>query len=476
LQQPDRITGYLETVRRQIRWKRAHPFVLEEIHNHIIDQKEAFLKEGLDEEEAINSAINEMGDPVTVGEQLDRIHRPRPDWTLLALTASMLLLGIAIQYFLGPGIQKGAEAFNRQVMWAGVSVIVMAAAYFIDFTIVGKYPIFIFAALCMTTMVSYLFGGRINGRSVNTVYLLLMFPATYAGFVYGMRNKGYLGLVLCGVAFIIPAMLSIVSPSLTMLFLLCVSCLVVLTAAVIKGWFNVTKLYAMLIIYIPTAVVLSVPYFLIKGAGYLSKRMQIAFNLSLDPEGAGYIGALIRKLLSHSRFVGNGQPLDGYKGYGISQVLPGANTDFLMTYLVYTLGWVAIVGIIAVFALFIIRTAMLCSRQKSVLGYLLSLSIILTFAVQCVVYIASNLGFLLFSPLSMPLLSYGGRAMVINMGLIGLLLSVFRTGDYVKDKAIASANNSGWFIQYDNGRIIIDFKRGFQFKKSCIDLKSRLIE
>jgi hypothetical protein len=218
LQQPDRITGYLETVRRQIRWKRTHPFVLEEIHNHIIDQKEAFLKEGLDEEEAVKSAINEMGDPVTVGEQLDRIHRPRPDWTLLALTASMLFLGLAIQYFLSPGIQNGAEAFNRQVMWAGVSVIVMAAAYLIDFTIVGKFPVFIFATLCIVTMVSYMFGGRINGRSVNTVYLLLMFPAAYAGFVYGMRNKGYLGLVLCGAAFIIPAMLSILSPSLTMLF------------------------------------------------------------------------------------------------------------------------------------------------------------------------------------------------------------------------------------------------------------------
>jgi hypothetical protein len=53
LQQPDRVKSYLGTVRRQIRWKRAHPFVLEEIKNHIIDQRDAFLREGLDEETAV---------------------------------------------------------------------------------------------------------------------------------------------------------------------------------------------------------------------------------------------------------------------------------------------------------------------------------------------------------------------------------------------------------------------------------------
>ncbi|MDD3299120.1 MAG: FtsW/RodA/SpoVE family cell cycle protein, partial [Firmicutes bacterium] len=297
-------------------------------------------------------------------------------------------------------------------------------------------------------------------RSINTVYILLMFPASFAGLVYGMRNKGYLGLMLCGAAFVVPASLAVVTPSMTVLFLLCISCLAILTIAILKGWFNVRKLYAMLIIYIPAAIVLSVPYFLIKGEGYLSKRMQIVFNPSLEPEGAGYIGTLIRKLISNSRFIGAGSPLDGYQGYGISQVLPGANTDFLLTHLIYGFGWIALVGIIAMFAFFIIRTAVLCRKQKSVLGYLLSLSIILTFAVQCAVYIASNLGFLVLSPLSLPLISYGGRALVINMGLIGLLLSVFRTGDYVKDKALAATVRHGRFIRYDSGRIIINLKPG----------------
>ena len=73
-------------------------------------------------------------------------------------------------------------------------------------------------------------------------------------------------------------------------------------------------------------------------------------------------------------------------------------------------------------------------------------------------YVASNLGFLLLSPLSLPIISYGGRALVTNMCLIGFLLSVFRTGDLVKDKAEVAAAKSSFFIQFDNGQIIINLK------------------
>ncbi|MDR3586116.1 MAG: AAA family ATPase [Desulfosporosinus sp.] len=45
--QQSKITEYLEAVSRQIRWKRAQAPVLEEIRNHIADQKQAFIWESL---------------------------------------------------------------------------------------------------------------------------------------------------------------------------------------------------------------------------------------------------------------------------------------------------------------------------------------------------------------------------------------------------------------------------------------------
>ncbi|MDR3602367.1 MAG: hypothetical protein P4L49_18090 [Desulfosporosinus sp.] len=51
MEQPRKITEYLEAVRQQIRWKKAQSPVLEEIKNQIIDQKNAFVIDGLNEEE-----------------------------------------------------------------------------------------------------------------------------------------------------------------------------------------------------------------------------------------------------------------------------------------------------------------------------------------------------------------------------------------------------------------------------------------
>lgn len=455
MQQPRKITEYLEAVRQQIRWKRAQSPVLEEINNHITDQKNAFVSEGLNEEAATDKAITEMGDPIIVGEQLDRAHRPRPDWPLLVMTATMLLLGLAIQFFVGPNIPLGAWMFERQIVWAGISILVMFAAYFLDFTIIGKYPKVVFFALCAITLAFYLFTG--GGRGTSTIYLLLLFPTAFAGFVYMMRNEGYGGLILCVLAFIIPVSRTI--GNVTVFFLLWISCLIILTTAVKKGWFNVGKLFATLILAIQTAAVLSIPFFTtIVGKEYIWNKMRVMLNPSVDPLGYGYISAVIQRLLSHSQFIGQGSPIRGYGEYSALKLLPAANTDFLLTYLIYRFGWIVLIGIIAIFSVFIMRAIILCKKQKSVLGFLVSLAIISTFSAQFILYITSNLGFWHLDPLSLPLISYGGRALVTNMFLIGFLLSVFRTGDLVRDKAGVAVAKSSHFIQYNNGQIIIDLK------------------
>ncbi|MDR3585683.1 MAG: permease prefix domain 1-containing protein [Desulfosporosinus sp.] len=360
MQQPNKINEYLETVRQQIRWKRAQSPVIEEINNHITDQKNAFVSDGLDEEGATDKAIAEMGDPIVVGEQLDRAHRPRPDWPLLVMTTTMLLFGLAIKFWI-------YGSFPQQIIWSGIAILVMFVAYFLDFTIIGKYPRILFFALCAITLASCLFTEEIQLAS--TIYLLLLFPIAFAGFVYKMRNEGYGGLILCGAAFIISTYLAVLDPivpSLTVPFLICTSCLIILTAAVEKGWFNVRKLFAILIMYISAAVVLSTSFIMTMGEGEVLKKMQehylsylfTAFGrnsnrgreilnslLDLDPTGVEYIRTTIQQFLSHSKFIGEGLPISDYGGYPAAQLL-GANPDFLLTYMIYRFGWIVLIGII----------------------------------------------------------------------------------------------------------------------------------
>ena len=94
---PETTRAYLEVVREEIRWKRARPVLIQELERHLEDQKEAFLKEGKSPEEAERLAIQDMGDPVIVGAELDAVHRPRPQWGLLGLTIALAAAGAVLR-------------------------------------------------------------------------------------------------------------------------------------------------------------------------------------------------------------------------------------------------------------------------------------------------------------------------------------------------------------------------------------------
>lgn len=61
-----KIQEYIHSVCNQVKWKKSHVYISNELENHIIDQKNAFISQGLNEDKAIENAITEMGDPVDV--------------------------------------------------------------------------------------------------------------------------------------------------------------------------------------------------------------------------------------------------------------------------------------------------------------------------------------------------------------------------------------------------------------------------
>ena len=137
---------YIQAVCGQIRWKKARRLVAQEIKAHIEDQRDAYLAEGLSEGAAARRAVESMGDPVAVGASLDRVHRPKPQYFMVALTAALMVLGIAARYFGSYLIE--AENMQPHLYLAGTAAacFVFLAAYFLDFSWLGKYSRQIFAA------------------------------------------------------------------------------------------------------------------------------------------------------------------------------------------------------------------------------------------------------------------------------------------------------------------------------------------
>ena len=135
---------YLKSLTEQIRTKRARTMVAEEVEAHIEDQKQDFMAHGLGEEEAESMAVVEMGDPVEAGVKLDRVHRPKMEWTGLILQA------VVTSSF--PTMNMSTlEAFKDNFLYGGIwsamliGIAVMLGICYLDYSILVKwsFPIWV---------------------------------------------------------------------------------------------------------------------------------------------------------------------------------------------------------------------------------------------------------------------------------------------------------------------------------------------
>ena len=126
------IQAYLETVASQIRWKRARPVVTQELARHLEDQRDAFAAEG--RENAEQMAVAEMGDPVKLGVELDSLHRPAPQYGLLALTILFALSGAVLRIWLtADWASSNLDADPEKTLLAwGLGCAALLLGYFLD--------------------------------------------------------------------------------------------------------------------------------------------------------------------------------------------------------------------------------------------------------------------------------------------------------------------------------------------------------
>ena len=156
--------------------------------------------------------------------------------------------------------------------------------------------------------------------------------------------------------------------------------------------------------------------------------MSVAFHPEIDPLGRGYYALTIREALGHSQWMGEGTWDTEHFLAPYERIVPGCESDAFLTTIIYKLGWAPFLLIIFVFAVLMLWLLLKCTKQKSQLGRLIVIAVVMSLSVQAMVSIAWNTGLALLSA-SFPLV-IGNLNTLLNMGLIGLALSVFR-GDSI---------------------------------------------
>jgi cell division protein FtsW (lipid II flippase) len=461
MQPLDKIKEYSETVCNQIRWKKAHPVIAEEIKNHLCDQRDAYIAEGTEESTATNMAIKQMGDPVLVGMGLDKTHKPKAQWGMLAFTMILFMTGFLIRIIAKDSFDYSTR--DNFLIPAALGLGVFFMMYFIDFTILGRFPkVFFFFMLLIGSMGAFISVTRGGGNyflvmspfSLGLSYISLLYPLAFAALIYSLRNKGYLGIVLCEVGYAALAFVLLKISRMSGLFIFSIAAFCLLLTAILKGWFQVKRSAGVQLVVVPAIILLLIVGFYILKNPYYYERLAAALGPQAYPKAKGYLSNMLGDLLANSRFIGKGAlPTE----YHSADIIPLYYTDFILSHLIYNYGWITFLVICALFAGFSAIGVKYVLKQKSVLGLLVSLSVIITIICQVAMYVVSNLGFNLLATLPLPLISYGNTSLVLNMALIGIMLSVFRTGDIARDRRMTN-KGSHPFIYRDGDKLIIHLK------------------
>ena len=455
------IQEFLYSVCREVRFKSIHKTINKELSDHIEDQKNEYLKQGFDEEVAIFKAVEQMGDPSMVGKQLNNTHRPKIEWSVLSITLLLLAIGSLVQYFLSLVNEDSKNMFSHFLLYAPIGLLVFVIMYFLDYTLLGRFSKLAYFLLLGIGLLGCV---RLGNPRIYVIYWVLLIIPIFAGVIYGFRNKGYLGIIFSGLFYTGAAFTCILASSFTALILLTVSCLIIMTLAILKGFFSGNKKVSLAIVYLSLTLSLLLTIFTYAiSSSYRFERIISIFNPTLNPSTNGWLTLMVRKLLYAANPLGTAI-LDTKTGnVSIERLLPMWSNDLSLTYIIARLGYIPGIVIIGVMLIFIIRMFTSVLKQKNAYGFLVSFSCCLVITGQIVFFILSNLGIIAPLAFTLPFISFGAFGFIVNMGLIGLLLSVYRRTDLVNDRLQNIQSNSQLFTMID-GKIIID-----------LGLKARLI-
>lgn len=166
-------------------------------------------------------------------------------------------------------------------------------------------------------------------------------------------------------------------------------------------------------------VVLSAPlayFYVLKD--YQRERVLTAIDPSRDPLGAGY------QIQQAEIAIGSGGSSGrGYMNGTQSQLdyIPEQHTDFIFTVIAEEFGFVGSVGLLAAWAVVMGLGFMIAGRCRSHFGYLVSSGAVVTIAFYVFVNIGMVCGLLPVVGVPLPLISYGGTAMLTVMAALAVI-------------------------------------------------------
>jgi cell division protein FtsW len=320
-----------------------------------------------------------------------------------------------------------AYFMKRQILWLLIGLAVMAVAMRINHELFGgRRMVAALLAVCLVLLVLALLPGigrtvngarrwiRLAGFTIQPAELVKVALVVYVS-SYVSRKKEHLrefgnGLVPLFVVTGLFLGMIMLQPD----FGAVVTMAVVLFIMLFAGGANTLHLAGV------TLAALPLVYFAVAHKAYRLRRIFAYLNPWDDPQGAGH--QIIQSFLAF----GSGGIFGRGLGEGRQKLLflPERHSDFIFAVIGEELGLIGAAAVLVLFCVILWRGVRITLAAPEGFGRMLALGITLLICVQALINMAVVTGLLPTKGIALPLVSYGGSAMVVTLGAVGVLLNI----------------------------------------------------
>ena len=352
------------------------------------------------------------------------------NWGLVLLLAIIACVGFATLYSAANGSWQPWAA--KQAIRFGVSVAVMLAVAMIDPRFWLKYfSAYILYFGAMALLVFVMLHGRsgmgaqrwidlgviqLQPSEIMKVAVVLVLARYFHGLApedIDSPLKLIVRLIWPALLILAPAALVLKQPDLGTAMMLVLAGGAMFFIAGVRWW-----LFAIVIAGVGGAIPLVWPHL----RDYQKNRIYTFLDPENDPLGAGYHSLQSKIAIGSGGVFGKGY-MAGTQAH--LNFLPEKQTDFIFTMLAEEWGLVGGLVLLALYTLVFIYGFAIAFRCRSHFGRLLALGITTNFFLYVFINTAMVMGLIPVVGVPLPLISYGGTAMLTVMLGFGLLMSVY---------------------------------------------------
>jgi len=374
---------------------------------------------------------------MTIGQKLLQIN-----WVFVLLICLTASVGFLMLYSASNG--RMDPWATRQIIRFFIGLTLMLIVAIVDIRVWLKYAYVIyFIAIGLLLVVE--FGGIIGmgaQRWINfgifnlqpSEIMKVAIILAIARYFYARRLEyvnSFIHISMPLVLIIFPALLILRQPDLGTTILLVATGLTMLFLVGVKLWFFAVGLVL--------SIIACYPIWNFVLLDYQKSRLLTFFDPGRDPLGAGYHILQSKIALGSGGIFGKGF-LKGSQSH--LSFLPEKHTDFIFTMLAEELGLIGGLALIFLYLLMLIYAFAISVRCRNHFGRLICMGVSISFFLNIFVNISMVMGILPIVGMPLPLISYGGSAMMTLMFSFGLLLCAF----VHRDTHISPGDSEGRYI------------------------------